>query len=327
MIQFKSILKSELSDFDVLREQTKSKSSYDHDIRYLRNFDQYLCLIDCTGKNITEGQITGWIKQLIGKSSTIGNQVIVIRIFLKYIKTYGLNPYIPPIPKVRDDYVPYIFSNDELIKIFSYVDNLPNIRSKKYIFINEEMPVLLRMMYGCGLRIGETLSIKMKDIDFSTGTLKLQHTKGDKVRIVPMDTSLSEILKQYTLAMGLYSSAEKYLFPSTNPDIALTVASARHRFDAILKACDISLPGRKMHERGPCLHCLRHVFAFESFAKAEGLGNRIDNLVPYLSIYLGHDSLRETEKYLKFSSEMFPEALDRFEDYTINIFPEVSYEE
>jgi len=46
-----------------------------------------------------------------GKSSSIANEVIVIRIFLKYLNSIGITAYIPPIPKVADDYVPYIFSD------------------------------------------------------------------------------------------------------------------------------------------------------------------------------------------------------------------------
>lgn len=75
------------------------------------------------------------------------------------------------------------------------------------------------------------------------------------------------------------------------------------------------------------MHCLRHVFVFKSFANAEKNGRRIDDAIPYLSIYLGHDSLNETEKYLKFSSELFPDAMKLFDDYTAQIFPEVKYDE
>ncbi len=57
------------------------------------------------------------------------------------------------------------------------------------------------------------------------------------------------------------------------------------------------------------------------------MGVRIDDAVPYLSIYLGHNSLAETQKYLKFNTEIFPDVLDRFGDFTSNIFPEVEYEE
>ena len=107
----------------------------------------------------------------------------------------------------------------------------------------------------------------------------------------------------------------------------MTAHSARHAFNGILEQGGISSPGRKKHQRGPCIHCLRHAFVFKSFADAQKDGQRIDDAVPYLSIYLGHDSLKETEKYMKFSSEMFPEAMELFDDYTAQIFPEVNYDE
>ena len=41
-------------------------------------------------------------------------------------------------------------------------------------------------------------------------------------------------------------------------------------------------------------------------------GRHLDDAIPYLSIYLGHENLDETSKYLKFSNEMFPDAIDLF---------------
>ena len=52
----------------------------------------------------------------------------------------------------------------------------------------------------------------------------------------------------------------------------------------------------------------------------------IDDAIPYLSIYLGHDSLDETSKYLKFSSELFTEAVENFGDFMYDLLPEVDYE-
>jgi hypothetical protein len=37
--------------------------------------------------------------------------------------------------------------------------------------------------------------------------------------------------------------------------------------------------------------------------------------------------LKETEKYLKFSSEMYPKAMELFETYTEDVFPEVNQHE
>ena len=48
--------------------------------------------------------------------------------------------------------------------------------------------------------------------------------------------------------------------------------------------------------------------------------------VPFLSIYLGHDTLNETKKYLKFSSEMYPETTELFGSFMKDLLPEVDHE-
>lgn len=48
-----------------------------------------------------------------------------------------------------------------------------------------------------------------------------------------------------------------------------------------------------------------YVFAFKSFAQSERQGRHLDDTIPFLAIYLEHDGVNETSKYLKFSSELF----------------------
>ena len=48
-----------------------------------------------------------------------------------------------------------------------------------------------------------------------------------------------------------------------------------------------------------------------------------DMASPYLSVYCGHESLVESEKYMKFSSELFEEDMLLFADFTESLFPEV----
>jgi len=328
MIKFNSILREELSNFLNLRKTSKCKSIYDHDKSLLRGFDKYLCDISCKDKNLTEKQLTGWVNTLSGGNRTIVAKIVVIRIFLNQLKSYGFYSYMPPIPKTHDDYIPYIFSKIELKNIFHITDNLKKgSKVQKNTLIHVEQPMILRLMYGCGLRIGETLSLKMKDVNLANGVLTLKHTKKNKQRVVPMHHSLTEILEHYCMAMGIMGCPESYLFPTKNILEPVTPKNAKHKFNDILNQAEIFLPGRKKSQRGPCLHCLRHVFAFKAFENAEKNGHRIDDIVPYLSIYLGHDSLRETDKYLKFSSELFPNAMELFGQYTAQIFPEVNYDE
>jgi integrase/recombinase XerD len=328
MLKFNSILKDEIYDFMVLREASKSKCTYSHDKFILRGFDEYLCSISCNNKNLTEQQLTGWVHSLSGKTGSIANQVIVLRIFLTQQKSYGIHSYIPPVPKVHDDYIPYIFSETELDSIFHYADSLEKTNCvQKNTLIHLEIPMILRLMYGCGLRVGETLSLRIEDVDLATGVLTLKNSKMDKQRLVPMHYSLTEILEHYCMAMGIIGFGKNYLFPTSNPVEPVTPPNTRIKFNFLLKMAEIPLRDRKKYQRGPCLHCLRHVFVFKSFANAENDGRRIDDTIPYLSIYLGHDSLRETEKYLKFSSELFPQSIDLFGEYTKQIFPEVNYDE
>lgn len=325
MMTFKSPFRTELEDFLSLRQASLSKSTYDHDCHNLTDFDTFLASYT-NEKNVSETLINNWIHTLNGKSSSIANKVIVIRIFMKYLNNIGITAYIPPIPKVADDYVPYIFSDEELDRIYIQADNLDISNTKKNPLIKFEFPMIIRLMYGCGLRIGETLALKMKDVDLIGGILTMRHTKGDKQRVVPMKPLLTEILERYCLAMGIIGIPDAWLFPVSGTDESMKPKYTRYWFDKILSQAEISFPGRKKHERGPCLHCMRHVFVFKSFAAAVKVGRRIDDSVPYLSIYLGHDSLQETEKYMKFSSELFPEAMELFSDYTVDVFPEVTYE-
>lgn len=327
MPNFKSIFCPELADFLSMRMATLSGNTYAHDCHYLSSFDSYLTECNLQQKEVSEHLITEWVKKLSGKSSSIANEVIVIRLFLHYLSRLGIRVFMPPIPKVTDSYVPYIFSDEELEIIFTLSDNIILTRSQPNPYIQIEFPMMLRIMYGCGLRVGETLDLKMKDVDLVGGILILKQTKGDKQRLVPMHLTLTAILKRYCLAMGTIGKADALLFPNASEEGPLSVTAARNKFNIILKYAGISMKGRRKHERGPCLHCLRHVFVFKSFTEAEKSGHTFDASVPYLSIYLGHDSLKETEGYLKFSSDLYPEAMELFENYTLQVFPEVSYEE
>ena len=119
-----------------------------------------------------------------GKSSSIANEVIVVRLFLQYLREIGFKVFIPPIPKVVDEYIPYIFSDEEMTRIFALSDNIPLTKNQPNPYIQLEFPMLLRIMYGCGLRVGETLALKMKYVDLDCGILTLKHAKGDKQRLV-----------------------------------------------------------------------------------------------------------------------------------------------
>ena len=323
---FKSIYSGMLSQYYELRSSVLSESALKHEQCYLTRFDDYLWRNVSSCGHLTESIINNWVSTLSGKSSSIENEVIVIRQFLSYISLSGENVYLPVVPKVHEDYVPYIFSDSELNSIFRSADNVIQKDHKTDPNLVIEFPVIIRLLYACGLRIGETVRIEMADADLERGILRMLNTKGDKHRMVPMSAGMTDILSRYCMAMGIAQGNDSWLFPSALKDDHISAKSVKNRFEIILRDNDIRLDGRKKYERGPCLHCMRHVFAFKSFAQAERNGRHLDDAIPYLSIYLGHTSLNETAKYLKFSNELFPESIDVFGDFMSGLLSEVDDE-
>lgn len=94
-------------------------------------------------------------------------------------------------------------------------------------------------------------------------------------------------------------------------------------YRSIRKLAGISSNESLESGRGACLHCFRHTFAVRAFDKNERDGIKASESVPFLSTYLGHDSLYETEKYLKYSGNYFEDTLTKFDDYSGELFPEV----
>ena len=324
---FVSRYHSEFLQYYELRTTVLSDSAHKHELCYLKRFDKFIA--DYSGSDeseLSENFINKWVYSLKGTSGSRTNEIIVIRQFLGYLNLNGHNAFIPIIPKVHDDYSPYIFSDKELELIFLSADNTTVKDKKACRYLPIEFPVIVKLLFGCGLRIGETVRIRMNNVDLENGILKLINTKGNKHRLVPMTEKMTDILSKYCLAMGLFANREAWLFPSNFPEHHISEKSVQHRFEQILKENSIELRNRKKHERGPCLHCMRHIFAFKSFEKTQKLGMTLNDSVPFLSIYLGHDSLNETEKYLKFSSEMYPDTVELFGSFIEGLLPEVDYE-
>lgn len=64
--------------------------------------------------------------------------------------------YLPPFQKTKDLYIPYIFSDEELSNIFAIADAYPMTNKFSSIpHIHMEMAVLIRLLYCCGLRLGD----------------------------------------------------------------------------------------------------------------------------------------------------------------------------
>jgi integrase len=330
MPEFKSVFAVELAEFLALKQKTVTPDTHRLYRYLLANFDKYLSDCDLAEKAIDEQLVADWIAPFYETISvkTVSSRVSHLRKFLEYLRFCGYPVFVPEgLPKYTDDYIAYLFSDLEVDKLFRAADKLvstdskPTSRYYRYTF-----PMLLRMLFGCGLRLGETLSMKVGDINFDSGVLLMKNTKNSKQRIVPMDESLTAMLKRYCTAMGIIGSPGAWLFPTDKPGQHLSQWAAGSLFRKILHETKVYV-APEPKTRGQCLHCFRHLFTVKSFAQAERGGRAVNDSVPYLSVYLGHFDMDGTERYLKFGGDMFPEYTEQFEEYASDAFSGGLYEE
>lgn len=219
-----------------------------------------------------------------------------------------------------------MYSEDEWNRIIHASDNLQTILKRTGSNLPIVFPVFIRLLYSCGLRLNEALNIRICDIDFEKGIITIYKAKRRKQRMVPMKPSMTGILHFYCIRLGISQLSESYVFigPDRRP---YSDSWAERWFSVVLNEAGIVYHKKNPSDRGPCLHCLRHVFVFRSFRQAESNGYSLTDSVPILSTYLGHADIMETDRYLRFSYELYPDAHDAISIYTEDVFPEVEYQD
>jgi integrase len=327
---FESVYAKEITAFLELRKINVSPRSLAHDKAVLTAFDQYMIKHDYRKKYLSEEILDSWIRTLSGKSKTVREKVLSVRCFVKYLNGMGSHSFLPDSPKAKSDYIPYIYSDKELLLLIHYADNLV-IKAPKACspYLSAKIPMILRILYGCGTRLGETMALKRKDIDFKARTIFLRETKFSKERRIPIHDTLINILERYCLTIGIMLSPDAYLFPGAKQGSHFTTRHVATWFSELLRLANIDQREKKSGDRGASLHCLRHVFVLKSMQQLEAAGHSVDMNDLLLPTYLGHECLLDTDKYMRFSGAQIPNSLDAFEVFTAGLIPkvEVPYED
>jgi len=321
---FESILAKDITAFLELRKAQVSPRSLADDKRTLTALDQYLAEHNYHQVDLSDEILDAWIRTLSGKSKTVKNKVLSLRVFVKYLNNMGNKSFLPDAPKSKSDYIPYIYSDEELLTLIHYADNL-EIKDPRscspYLLV--KIPMILRIFYGCGTRLGETIALRRKDIDFKARTIFLRETKFSKERHIPVHETLMDILQKYCLNLGILLSPDAYLFPGRKAGTHFTSRQVETWFTELLRISNIDQRDKKLGERGASLHCLRHLFVLKSMRQLEAAGHSVDMNDLLLPTYLGHETLLDTDKYMRFSGAQIPETLIAFETYTSGLIPRV----
>jgi len=202
--------------------------------------------------SLDERFMEGWCMPHINESKkSQSNRVSLLKQFAIYLNNKGYCVYVPKsIYNVENkEFIPYIFTDEEIMRILKTVDAIPY---HGWTNIDKVFPVLFRVLYGCGLRISEALSLKLKDIDIEKGTLTIYHGKNDKSRLVVMSPTLKDIFTDYMETVLKNNTPDEYVFARRsgkkeciNKLQAISRSSfGKHRFpmavEVLAPACTIS---------------------------------------------------------------------------------------
>jgi integrase/recombinase XerD len=87
--------------------------------------------------------------------------------FSIYLNQLGYEAYIPrQLKTYKSTFTPHIFSKEQLNLFFNACDTLEVHRQSPMKYI---LPVLFRMIYGCGLRVNEALKLRCEDVNLDDG--------------------------------------------------------------------------------------------------------------------------------------------------------------
>src|SRR5690606_38323393 len=98
------------------------------------------------------------------------NAALCALVFL-YEKVLGIPVgELPDFPRAKArKRLPVVLAKDEVQRLFEHLEGQPLL--------------MARLLYGTGMRLAEMLALRIKDVDFSAGTIHVRGGKGGKDRI------------------------------------------------------------------------------------------------------------------------------------------------
>ena len=268
-------------------------------------------------KEVTPAAILGFLN---------GNGALTATWTLKYRVLTGLyrfavsrgyvsnSPLPTNLPKLPPQQTPYVYSTDELRRLLEATAILRTGHSRQ---VPAMYRTLLLLLYGTGMRIGETSRLTLQDVDLSERIITVRCTKFFKTRLVPIAPKLADELathleRRCLLPMPLGKAAPLFASRGTRgwcyPRVIV-------KFQHVRRAAGINCPIGE--PRPPRLHDLRHTAAVHRVIAWYRTGQDVQRLLPQLATYLGHLDIRSTQRYIQMTPELLQAASQRFAHYAM----------
>ena len=267
---------------------------------YIRDVKKLISFIDkkkitCTPIEINEDLIQQFIYEIAKEISPRSQARIIsgLRSFFDYLifENYrASNPTdLIETPKIGVK-LPDTLSEQEINSLISAID-----LSKAE---GERNRAMLETMYSCGLRVSELIHLKISDLFFEEGFIKIVG-KGNKERFVPIHSSAQNYIMLYMNEIRSHLSIKKG-FEDTLFLNRRGKSLSRQMIFMILKALAIKINLNK--KISP--HTFRHSFATHLLKNGADL-RAIQQM-------LGHESITTTEVYVHLDTSYLKEVIEKY---------------
>ena len=157
---------------------------------------------------------------------------------------------------------------------------------------------IIEMLYSCGLRVSELISIKLSNINFRMGIVKIDG-KGNKERVIPLSKNAKEEIKRYLKVYRDYLDIEKGYEDVLFLNKRGTALSRVMVFNIIKH-----LANRAGIKKNVSPHTFRHSFASHLVSGGADLRAVQD--------MLGHESILTTEIYTHLDDHYLKDTINKF---------------
>jgi integrase/recombinase XerD len=312
---FVGVFKNLLNDF--IKHKRNLGYKYNTTRESLYRFSVFSENYIIKNQSLNKQLVLDWIFKRKNESiRTWENRKNYLRQFAVYLQNLGYNAFIPlKDQKIkRPEFIPYIFTHEEISKIFNIIDS---IKSHSLSIKDKVFPLLFRLLYCCGLRISEALNLKISDFDFQKGVILIKESKFDKDRIIPVTESLLSLILKYHTLFNTKFNPDNYFFRNKN-GTKLKHKRVYDLYRQILWKAGISHGGKG---KGPRLHDFRHTFCVHTLTKQVAEGIDLYVALPILSKYIGHSSVGATQRYVRLTVEAYPDLIKKVSGKCSYIFP------
>jgi len=294
---------------------------YPDDVRSrVRGVAAALASLDMLTPDSTKTVVEAFTAPREGEATrTWHDRATLTRQFMIFLANQGTDCFIPP-PGRRGHhpitFVPRIITSDEMTRIIMCADSWPPHPGCGWSHLVYRM--LIRLLWACGLRLGEALALHNRDVDTANGWVTVQHGKNDRTRIVPMSSSLTGYVTWYfgQPIVGAHDP-DGFFLPSPKGG-GYRVSTASHHVKTIMAKAGV------FRDDGtpPRTHDIRHSFAVAALASMQAAGTDLRVGLPLLATFMGHSDISSTEYYLRLTRPEFPTITDAMASTDAIVFPQ-----